>query len=810
MKVLKFGGTSVGSSKSIQQVINIIQSKAKNQPIIVVVSAFGGVTNTLKDAAELAQNKNSNYLNLITDLEIHHLSIINDLIQSPKNNELIKTVKHSFSLLRDIYKGVFLIGELTNKSTAKILSYGEFLSAKIISVASNSYFKDAKDLLITNTDFINAQVNFKDTCSNLAVFYKALQQQIVIIPGFYGANAKKEITLLGRGGSDYSAAIITACLNAETLEIWTDVSGLFTANPRIVKQAKPIATISYQEAMELSHFGAKVIYPPTIQPVLQKNIPIIIKNTFSPEDVGTKIHTATPQNNKPIQGISHIGEISLISLEGSGMVGIPSMAMRLFSVLSSAKINIILITQASSEHSICIAVSDVDASYAIEQINDEFKYEIDNNLLLPCILEDELAIVAVVGDSMKNRQGISGRMFSSLGKNNINIRAIAQGASERNISTVIAHKDIKKALNTLHSTFFEKQVKQLNLFVAGVGNVGSHLLNQIKDQKEYLLKNHLLNLRVIGIANSKKVLINNEGINLKDWKNQLDKLKENHTTTLFSEIEKLNLRNSIFIDITASETISLKYAGLLSKNTAIVTCNKIACSASYASYKQLKTISKSFKAPFLYETNVGAGLPIINTLQNLISSGDQITSIHAVLSGSLNFIFNNFNESVSFSDVVKTALKDGYTEPNPKIDLSGTDVMRKILILARESGYHLELKDIRNNQFLPENCLDASSVDDFFKCLKKNEAYFNDLYLSATKENTKLKYVASLVDGKAKVGLEKIKPTHPFYNLEGKDNIVMFYTKRYSDQPLLIKGAGAGAAVTASGLFADIIKIPNL
>jgi aspartokinase/homoserine dehydrogenase 1 len=562
--------------------------------------------------------------------------------------------------------------------------------------------------------------------------------------------------------------------------------------------------------MELSHFGAKVLYPPTIQPVLKKNIPILIKNTFEPEAAGTLITSVVTGKENPIKGISHIDKIALLTLEGSGMIGVSGSSKRLFEVLSQESINVIFITQASSEHSICIGILNSDADNAEKAINKAFELEISQNKIDPCILEKSLCIVALVGESMKNHQGLSGKMFSTLGKNNVNIRAIAQGASERNISVVINERDVKKALNTLHERFFEDNTKQLNLFVMGVGNVGEKFIDQIHQQKKFLKDNLKINVRVIAISNSRKMHFDEEGISLKDWAALLESSEAANKDAFITKVKELNLRNSIFVDITANEVIANTYNQYLEKNIAVVTCNKIACSSAYENYSNLKQLSRKYNAPFLFETNVGAGLPIIDTLKHLIASGDKINRINAVLSGSLNFIFNNFSENYNFHDVVKEAGVQGFTEPDPKIDLSGVDVARKILILIRESGYEMEMEDIQNNSFLPTECMKTTNNEDFFKSLIKHAAHFENLLAEAKQKNSRLKFVASFENGKASVGLQFIPSDSPFYNLEGKDNIVQFYTDRYIDQPLLIKGAGAGAAVTASGIFADVVRIGNV
>ncbi|NOR28501.1 MAG: bifunctional aspartate kinase/homoserine dehydrogenase I [Lutibacter sp.] len=813
MKILKFGGSSVASSENINKVINIVKESSSKHKIAVVVSALGGVTDLLLEAGDLACNSDANYKKSLAIIEERHLQVARELIPVNSQSSVLGTIKSMLNKLESTLEGVFLINELSAKTSDKIVSFGELLSSYIIAEAIKSnqldaILKNSQELVVTDENFSNASVKFEKTNLLIKSFFKINTHKVVILPGFVALTEKGEVSTLGRGGSDYTAAIITAATNASILEIWTDVSGMYTANPKIVKQAFPIKDISYQEAMELSHFGAKVLYPPTIQPVLEKEIPIVIKNTFDAKAAGTLI-TKVSSNTNPIKGISHIENMTLITLEGSGMVGIPGFSKRLFGALSQEKINISLITQASSEHSICIAINNSDAEKAKLVIDSEFSYEIEQHKVNPLLVENNNAIVALVGDHMKSHQGISGKMFSTLGKNNVNIRAIAQGASEKNISAVIAHKDIKKALNSLHSEFFEGQTKQLNLFVVGVGNVGGKLLEQIKQQQQYLIDNLKIQVRVIALTNSKKMLFNEDGIDLKNWKTPLHNAESLDMNLFHEKVTELNYRNSIFVDNTANESISNLYADYLKKSVAVVTCNKIACSSNYSNYLNLKKLAREYNAPFLFETNVGAGLPIIDTLKNLIASGDKVTKIQAVLSGSLNFIFNNFNTDTSFYEVVEQAGVEGFTEPDPRIDLSGVDVMRKILILARESGTKLELNNIENDSFLPKLSLDADSVTDFMETLKSESTHFNKIQENAEKNNCRLKYVAEFDNGIAKVGLKEIPSDHPFYNLDGSDNIVLFFTERYSQQPLIIKGAGAGADVTASGLFADIIRMGN-
>ncbi len=822
MKVLKFGGTSVGSAENINKVISILEQQSKNSNIAAVVSAVGGITDKLLEAANLACNKDLNYKQTYNAIWSRHNKVIEGLFVNPENDknlqkhhdELHDLISEKLNELQNLLNGIYLINELSPKTKDKLLSFGEALSSTIIyhtleSRNLDATLKNAQDLIVTDLNFNNALVNFEVTNANIQSFFNSNSKSIVLLPGFVSKSMSGEITTLGRGGSDYTAAIIAAALEVDELQIWTDVSGMFTTNPKLVKQAAPILELSYQEAVELSHFGAKVLYPPTVMPVLKKKIPIVIKNTMDPEAVGTTITQDVTPNGSPVKGLSNIDNIALLTLQGNGMVGVPGFSKRLFETLAQEKINIILITQSSSEHSICFGISDSDAQRAKELIDDVFEYEIKLQKLDPIVVETNLSIIAVIGDNMKSHQGISGKMFSTLGKNNVNIRAIAQGASERNISAVIHKNDVKKALNSLHEQFFEIKTKQINLFITGVGNVGERLIEQIKQQKAYVKEHFKISLRVAGLSNSRTMVVNDEGISLIDWKQQLEKGEKSSLKGFFEHAKNLNLRNSVFVDITANDAVANIYGDYLKQSISVVACNKIACSGNIEYYNELKQLSRKYNAPFLFETNVGAGLPVIDTLSHLITSGDKVNTIQAVLSGSLNFIFNNFNAETTFYDVVKQAQDEGYTEPDPRIDLSGIDVARKVLILARESGHQIELSDLETENFLTDNAMKSGTVEDFYKTLSEDEAYYQNLYRSAQEKNCQLKFVAEFNDGKAKVGLKEIPEGHPFYNLKGKDNIVMFYTQRYPEQPMIIKGAGAGADVTASGLFADIIRIAN-
>lgn len=815
MKILKFGGTSVANAQNIKLALQVVKNTAKTSNVAVVVSAFSGVTDQLISASKKASYKDNEYKNIIQEIETKHLNTIKELIPVSEQSGLLSHIKRIVNHLETLLDGCFLLGELSDRTSDTILSFGEMLSSIIIAGAfkkeiEKCEYKNSCDLIKTDKNFGKANVDFSLTNKLIVDFFDENKDTLFVLPGFIASSTDGNITTLGRGGSDYTAAIIAAALNASQLEIWTDVSGMYTANPKIVKQAKPIDAISYQEAMELSHFGAKVLYPPTIQPVSNKNIPLLIKNTFEPEAKGTYISSDVSVKSAPVKGISHIDQIALLTLEGSGMIGVTGSSKRLFRVLSNENINVIFITQASSEHSICIGILESDSKKAQNAIDEEFKMEIQQKKIKPSYVENKLCIVAIVGEGMKNYKGLSGKMFGTLGRNNVNIRAIAQGASERNISIVIEEKDVVKTLNALHESFFEDNTKQLNLFVVGVGNVGEKFIEQIHQQNKYLKEKLKLNIRIIGMANSKKMLFDENGIHLNKWKELINSGEKSDTATFIEKTKNLNLRNSIFVDITANYSISETYEHYLKEKIAVVTCNKIACSSTYSNYNNLKELSRKFNAPFLFETNVGAGLPIIDNLKLMIASGDKVNKIQAVLSGSLNFIFNNFDEKNSFHDVVKEAGVQGFTEPDPKIDLSGVDVARKILILIRESGYEMEIADIENQSFLPNECMETKDNESFFKSLITHSKHFENLLAEAKKKESRLKFVAQFENGKASVGLQFISKDHPFYNLEGKDNIVLFYTDRYIDQPLIIKGAGAGAAVTASGIFADVIRIGNV
>jgi aspartokinase/homoserine dehydrogenase 1 len=810
MQVLKFGGSSVANAENISSVIAIVQEALKRDKIIVVLSALGGTTDALLEAALFASRADLSYKEKLHEIEHRHLSTVKDLIPLDKQSSVLSMVKKRCNEIEDICNGVFLLRELSPRTKDSIVCYGELLSSQIFSaklktLGIKNNWKDARELITTSSEFGNATVDFTITNENIRDFISAVDSEICVIPGFIGSDKNGNTTTLGRGGSDYTAAIIAAALHVSLVEIWTDVSGMMSADPRLVSNAKIIQQISYQEAMELSHFGAKVIYPPTIQPVMNLGIPVCIKNTFSPTDAGTWIHNDIDKNGNSIRGISSINKLALLSLEGSGMVGIPGFSKRLFEALSNEKINVILITQSSSEHSICVGIEEVNADKAKEVIDAAFSYEIEIKKVEPLVVEKDLAIIALVGDNMKNHTGVSGKMFGVLGRNGVNIRAIAQGSSERNISAVIATPDVKKAINVLHEEFFETTYKQVNLFISGTGNVGSKLLAQLKQQQQHLQNDLRLQVRVAAISNSRKMLFIDEGVDLSKWNELLQNAEAMNKNEFVNIIQKKNLRNSVFIDVTANEEVAKSYPEFFRKSISVVACNKIACSSPYEYYKNCKDLAREFNALFLFETNVGAGLPVIGTLNDLLRSGDQVNRIEAVLSGTLNFVFNNYNGEKSFAKIVRQAQEEGYTEPDPRLDLSGKDVMRKIMILARETGEKLEMEEIENNSFMPASCM-AGDVENFYNEMEKHEAHFSKLVKEASVSGKKLKFVAKYENGKASVGLQHIDPQHDFYHLYGKDNAVLFYTNRYFDQPLVIKGAGAGAEVTASGVFADIIR----
>ena len=815
MLVLKFGGTSVATSENLNKVQSIVRHQSEYEKIVVVVSALGGITNQLQKCAMLAAEGHESYKEVLQGIEKRHMELCNELLSVKERNNTLTHTKLLLNDLEDVYRGVFLIHELSPRSLDHILSYGEILSAAIVSdyfsaTGLDTQLLDSRNFIKTDNRFGKATVDPKSTYKAIKKQFKSAAQ-ISVCPGFV-ASSKNEglITTLGRGGSDYTAALIAAALEVKELQIWTDVNGMMTSDPRLVTNAHPIEHLSYEEAMELSHFGAKVIYPPTIQPVLDANIPVHIKNTFEPENPGTLISKEGSENGQVVKGTSCIQEIALCTLTGSGMIAVPNISYRLFGSLSRQEINVIMITQASSEHSITVGIALDDVDKAKQAISEEFSYEIETHKINPLEVETGLSIIALVGSRMKKQVGVSAKLFDTLSHNGVNVRAIAQGSTELNISVVIAKKDLKKSLNSVHESFFLSDRRKLHLFMIGIGNVGKVFIEQVKAQQEYLSKKHHLDVFITGLANSRQMYFDEEGINLENWQDVLQEKHHKMDPEKFMDTMKdMNLRNSVFIDSTASEDIAGLYIEVLESSISVVRPNKIACSSAYTNFKELTDSAIKYKAKFLYETNVGAGLPVISTLNDLIKSGDEVHKIQAVLSGTLNFIFNNYDGTQKFSDVVQAAKEAGFTEPDPRIDLSGVDVMRKILILARVSGFKLELEDIVNNGFVPQECMNTESLDEFYSALDDHDHVFRKIFQKAEKHNKRLKYVATFEDGKSQTGLEAFESDHPFYNLGGKDNIVLFYTNRYSDQPLVVKGAGAGAAVTASGIFTDIMKIAS-
>ncbi len=816
MKVLKFGGSSVAKPERILQIIEILKSYySRGEKFAVVFSAFGGVTDSLIEMSQLAEKNDVTYKDRLKAFKLRHIQAVKELISEENQAPILKDMEENHRDLENLLVGISLLGEASDRTMDHVLSFGERNSSYLISHVMKQHgiqasYLDARKVVRTDHTFRSAKVNFQSTNDNIKAYFKT-HNEIQVITGFVGQTENGITTTLGRGGSDFTCSIFAAALDAESIEIWTDVNGVMTADPRKVPKAFTMISMTYEEAMEMSHFGAKVIYPPTLQPALNKKIPLYIKNTFNPDFIGTLVSEKRDDGKSPVKGVTSISGISLLTLTGRGMVGVFGISARLFGALGRAKVNIILITQGSSEQSITFAIKPDQADDAVQAIEEEFKFERQSNLIDPVKVENDLSVVAVIGENMKTRPGVAGRLFNSLGKNGVNIIAIAQGSSELNISTVIRTKDEKKALNAMHEAFFLSDAKSLHLFMVGVGLIGGTLIEQIKKQAESLRKNQSIEIKIVGLSNSRKMLFNEEGIDLENWQKDLEE-KSEPLVSIPAYIEKmksLNLQNSIFLDNTASPDVAGHYETVLDSSISVSTPNKIAVSSSFLQYQRLKNIAKLRNVLFMYETNVGAGLPVISTLNDLMSSGDTILKIEGVLSGSLSFIFNNFKKGVSFYDIVKEAQKAGYTEPDPRTDLSGKDVRRKILILARESGYPMESNDIIIDPVLPEACMTAPTVDEFFDTLTSENAYFENLLEEANKENKKLRIIATLENGKARIGLKKVDASHPFYSLEGSDNMIAFTTERYKDRPLVIRGPGAGAEVTAAGVFAEIITIGN-
>lgn len=809
MKVLKFGGTSVGSAENIKRVKEILMGQ--DDDVIVVVSALGGITDKILSAAKMAAIGTGYFQAELTEINTRHIDTIEKLFAPEKQTYIKEKTSALLEELERIIQGVSLIGELTPKTLDKIGGFGERLSSLIISeyITESKWF-DSSKLIRTNSDFGKAIVDFNATNPLLQEAFADFSG-IAIIPGFISSNEAGDYTTLGRGGSDYTGAIVAAAVDAASLEIWTDVNGFMTADPRVISKAYTIKMLSYSEAMELSHFGAKVIYPPTILPVYKKGIPVRIKNTMEPEAEGTLI-TDSKLNGKdlPIKGISSISNITLITIQGLGMVGVTGISARLFGALARQNVNVILISQASSENSISFAIDTASSAKAEAAIRQEFDREIQLEQINKITIEDNLAIVAIVGENMKHATGVAGKLFNTIGKNGVNIIAIAQGASELNISWVVKVSDLRKTLNVVHESFFLSQNVELNVFLLGIGLVGGNLLEQIKQQQPKLLSEKHLKIKLAGVANSKKMLFNRDGIDIASFREKMmSEGQESSLEQFKNEIIGLNMYNSIFVDCTANDHAAGLYAELLSANVSIVTANKVAASSEYENYALLKKIAKRKGAKFLFETNVGAGLPIITTINDLVNSGDTILKIEAVLSGTLNFIFNTISENVPLSQTIRMAKEQGYAEPDPRIDLSGVDVARKLLILARESGYQLEMKDIKINRFIPENYFEGS-VDDFWKRIPEMDAEFEANRKELAAQGRFWRFVAKFENGQAEIGLQEIGANHPFADLQGSNNLVMFTTERYHDFPMMIKGYGAGAAVTAAGVFADIIRVSNI
>lgn len=814
MKVLKFGGTSVGSVEALNQVLKIVQKNLVNdEKIAIVCSAMAGVTNSLIEAGKLAAVADAKYKHLIAAIEEKHLKII-ALIIGDNSQEICIEIKELMHELQHILTGVFLLGELSMRTQDLIAGFGELLSCKIIANYLqqhniNAKFSDSRQLIKTNNNFGNAQVDFEATNRQLSQFYKHLDY-IPVITGFIASTVDNKTTTLGRGGSDYTASIIGAGINANAIEIWTDVNGVMTADPKLVKKAFTVSNISYLEAIELSHFGAKIIYSPTLYPAFSKLIPLWVKNTFNPTHMGTLVSEHSIANGYLIKGISSINSVAVLTIQGQSMVGLPGFLGRMFNAIALKNINVILATQGSSEYSICVVVASENGIDAANAINEEFENEIKSAKVDKVSAKNDFSVVSIIGEGMRRHSGLAGKFFSALGKNGINIISIAQGASELNISAVIETKELQKALNVIHEAFFDEDLHYINLFMVGTGLIGSTLLKQIQQTSESLLKEKNLKINIVGLANSKKMLFGEPEIDLCTWREALNNSECSISLTkLIAKMKKFNLPNTVFLDCTSNKDVVNHYSSILEANISIVTPNKIANSGIYEDYLRLKHIVRNHGGKFMYETNVGAGLPVINTLQNLKLSGDKILKIEGVLSGTLSYIFNNFVGSKRFSEVVRKAKELGYTEPDPRDDLNGTDVARKILILAREAESHLELSDVSRQSILPQSCIEAKTIAEFFSELEKHDAIFEAQKQQAALEGKALRFIAKYENGVASIGLTMVDSSHPFYTLSGGDNIISFTTERYKERPLVIQGPGAGAEVTASGLFAEVIAISS-
>lgn len=815
MRVLKFGGSSVGTPDALEKVISIITKSKEEDELAVVVSAFRGVTDQLLVMSSLASEGDLSYKDHLREIEDRHYDTIRAVVPAKHQSDVITSFKLTLNELEDVLQGVALIRELTRKTLDFIVGFGERFSALVLAAALNSRnvpsrFTDTRRLIKTDDQFGAARVKIAETYSNLMAYAGKSRGKVIVATGFIASTENNESTTLGRGGSDYTASLFGAAMNAERVEIWTDVDGLMTADPRKVRRAFPVANATYEEAMELSHFGAKVIYPPTIQPALKSGVLIVIKNTFNPDQPGTMIRDKADYKPGMIRGISSIDNISLITIKGSGMIGVSGVASRMFTALAREGINIILITQSSSEHTVTLAVLPHQADLARSSIRNEFRRELSEDLIDEIRIERDLSVVAVVGDNMRRIPGIAGRVFNALGRNGINIVAIAQGSSERNISFVVDKKNEKKALNTLHDAFFLAGVKSVNLYVVGVGLIGGTLLDILTEQSESLYSEYQIDINLKGVANSRRMVIDEGGIPLKKWRESLEKGDADMDLTGFVEqMAEMNLPNSIFIDCTASTDIQKVYEEVLSKSISIVTPNKKANSSSQELFDRLQKTADRHNCAFRYETNVGAGLPLIGTMNELVTTGDRVDRIEGVLSGTLSYIFNSYDGSTPFSEVVKQAREKGYTEPDPREDLNGFDVGRKLLILARVAGFKLEFEDVEIQNLVPEGARNGRSVEEFFEKLSEYDHEFELLLKEAAKEGKKLCYIAKFENGKPKVALEQIGSDHPFYNLSGSDNIIALYTRHYNENPMVIQGPGAGANVTAGGIIADILRVTN-
>lgn len=811
MKVLKFGGTSVGSVESIHSLKRIVEKEARHQPVIVVVSALGGITDKLISTSQLAVEGDENWKKEYEQMVERHHKIIDTIITNTKDRELLfNKVDTLFTELHSIYYGVYLIHDLSKKTLDTIVSYGERLSSNIVSTfVRGSKLYDAREFI--KTEVLNGKNTLDSELTTKLVIdsFKELPR-IALVPGFIATDKNSgDTTNLGRGGSDYTASIIAATLDAETLEIWTDVDGFMTADPKVIRSAYTIDELSYLEAMELCNFGAKVIYPPTIYPVCIKNIPIHVKNTFNPENRGTVIKSKIENNSKAIRGISSIKGTTLITVSGLSMVGVIGVNRRIFTALADKGISVFLVAQASSENSTSIGVRDEDAAAAVKVLNKEFKAEIDDGAMVPMQAESNLATIAIVGENMKHTPGIAGKLFGTLGRSGISVIAFAQGASETNISFVVDTKYLRKSLNVIHDSFFLSEYNVLNLFICGVGTVGGKLIEQIRTQYEELKEHSKLKLNVVGIASSKNAIFDREGLDLNNYRELLKASVPSTPEKLREHILDMNIFNSVFVDCTASKDIATLYQSFLSHNISVVTANKIAASSKYENYRLLKDTALERGVKFLYETNVGAGLPIIGTINDLRNSGDRILKIEAVLSGTLNFIFNELSATVPFSETVKRARQQGYAEPDPRIDLSGIDVIRKLVILTREAGYQVEQADVKKSLFVPDEYFEGS-VEDFWQRLPQLDADFEKKRSKLEAEHKRWRFVATMEGGETRVALQAVDRNHPFYRLEGSNNIVMLTTERYKEYPMQIQGYGAGASVTAAGVFANIMSIANV